>query len=96
VVASICSLNRFISEKYKTGKLFQLHFLQNSPFVQIYTCVKGSKGVGNIPGSHFVKELSTVRSILNYVSSITKAPSLQCWFQSTEKVKISCSKVRRL
>jgi hypothetical protein len=33
----------------------------------------------------------------NDVSSITKAPasSLQCWFQSREQVKISCSQIRR-
>ena len=34
------------------------------------------------------------RLILNDVSSITKASSLQCWFQWREQVKISCSQVR--
>jgi len=27
--------------------------------------------------------------IRNYISSITRAPSLQCWFYSREQVKIS-------
>ena len=34
------------------------------------------------------------RRILNYVSSITKALTLQCWFQSRVQIKISCSLVR--
>ena len=33
------------------------------------------------------KRFQLLRLILNDVSSITKAPSLQCWFQSREQVK---------
>ena len=43
-----------------------------------------------------LKPFQFVRRILDYVSSITKAPSLQCWFQSTEQVKISCIRVGRV
>jgi len=42
------------------------------------------------------KPFQLFRRILNYVSSITKAPSLQCWFQSREQLNISCSRVRRV
>ena len=35
VVASKCSRNHFISQKYKTVRLFKLHFVQNSPPVQL-------------------------------------------------------------
>ena len=42
------------------------------------------------------KPFQLFRRILNYVSSITKPPSLQCWFQSRERVKTSCSRVGRV
>jgi hypothetical protein len=42
-------------EKYKTVYLFMLRFLQNSPFVQLYTSASDSKCGGHIPGSHFAK-----------------------------------------
>ena len=41
------------------------------------------------------KPFQLFRRIRN-VSSITKAPSLQCWYQPKEQVKISCSQVRRV
>jgi hypothetical protein len=44
----------------------------------------------------FWKPFQLFRRILNYVSSITKVPSLQCWLQSKEQVKISCSQVRKI
>jgi len=34
------------------------------------------------------------RPILNYVSNIENALSIQCWFQSKEKVKISWSHIK--
>jgi len=61
VVASKCSRNRFISEKYKTVQLFKLQFLQNSPLVQLFTSASG-KGIGNVLGSHFVKAFSALSS----------------------------------
>jgi hypothetical protein len=47
-----------LHEKYKTVQSFKPHFLQNSPLVQLYTSVSDCKGVGNIPGSHFMKDFS--------------------------------------
>jgi hypothetical protein len=35
MVASKCSQNQFISEKYKTLQSFKLYFHQNSPLVQL-------------------------------------------------------------
>jgi hypothetical protein len=58
VVASKYSQNHFISEKYKTVQLFKLQFLQNNPLVQLDTSASDSKGVENIPGSHFVSLFS--------------------------------------
>jgi len=58
VVASKFSQNQFISEQNKRVQLFKLHFLQNSPFVQIHTSTSDCKCVGNIPWSHFVKAFS--------------------------------------
>jgi len=46
--------------------------------LQIYTSASDCLGFGNIPGSHFVKAYSALPSHFNDVSSITKAPSLQC------------------
>ena len=54
MVASKCSRNHFISEIYKTVKSFTLHFLQNSPLVQLCTPAIYCEGVGNIPGSQLV------------------------------------------
>ena len=45
VVASECYRIHFISEKYKTVQLFMLHFLQNSPVMQLYTTASECKGV---------------------------------------------------
>ena len=54
------SRNHFISETYKTVKARKLYFLQNGPVLQHYTSASNSKGVGNIPGSHFVKAFSAL------------------------------------
>jgi len=40
------------------------------------------------------KPFQLLRRILNYISNITKTPSLQCWFQLREEVKISWSQFR--
>ena len=60
MVASKYSRNRFISEKKIQS--FKPHFLQNSPLVQLYTSASDCKGIGNMPGSHFVKALSALIS----------------------------------
>jgi hypothetical protein len=36
------------------------------------------------------------RRFLDYIRGITKAPSLQCWCQSREHIKINWSRVRRV
>ena len=58
MVASKYFLNHFISEKYKTVQSVKLHFLQNSPLMRLYTSDSHCIGIGNIPGSHFVKAFS--------------------------------------
>jgi len=58
VVASKYSQNHFISEKYKSLLAFTLHFLPNSPLVQLNTFAKACKSVGNFSESHFVHTFS--------------------------------------
>ena len=41
--------------------IIKLHFLQSILLVQLYTSASDCKGVGNIPGSHFVKAFSALR-----------------------------------
>ena len=72
------SRNHFICDKYKIVQSFKLHLLQNSPLVQLYISASDYEGVGNIPGSNFMKALSVHPSQLSYVSRITKGPSLHC------------------
>jgi len=43
VIASKCSQNKFISEKYKTVQPFKLQFFQNSLLVQLYTSANAVK-----------------------------------------------------
>jgi hypothetical protein len=57
VVAVKCSRNHFISEKYKTVQSFKLRFLQNSPFLQLYTSASECKDVGNVFWKPFYKIL---------------------------------------
>jgi hypothetical protein len=80
-------------KKYKTVQSFKVHFLQNSPLMQLYASTSDCKCVGNIPGSYFVNTFQLFRRILD-VRSITLALSLQCWFRSREQVKISRSQFR--
>ena len=89
-VASKCSRYHFVSEKYKIMHEFKLHFLQSSLLVQLCTSVSDRTGVGNIPGSHFLKAFQLFRCILKDAISVIKAPSLQYWLPSKEQVKISC------
>ena len=53
-------------------------FFQNSPLVQLYSSDSNIRGVGNIPGNHFVNAFSVLSCILNYGSRITEVLSLQC------------------
>jgi len=62
VVVSKYSRNHFIADKYKRVPLFKLEFFQNVTLLQIYTSVSDFNGVGNIPGSNFVKAFSALPS----------------------------------
>ena len=62
MVDSESSRNHFISEKCKTVQPFKLHFLQNSPLLQLYSSVGYSQVVGGIPESHFMKAFSALPS----------------------------------
>jgi len=62
VVASKCPGITSVSEKYETVQSFKLHFLQINPLLQLCTFVSDRKGVGNFPGSHFVKAFSALSS----------------------------------
>jgi hypothetical protein len=44
----------------------------------------------------FWKPFQLFRCILSNVSSVTKAPSIHCWYQSTEQVKISWCQARSI
>jgi len=44
-----------MSDKYKTVQSFRLHFLQNSLLMLLQYSSSDCKGVGNMPGTHFVK-----------------------------------------
>jgi hypothetical protein len=61
-VASKCSWNHFSSQNYKAVKSSKLRFLQNSTLVPIYLSASDCKGVGNIPGKHFMKAFSVLPS----------------------------------
>jgi hypothetical protein len=76
VIASKCSRNQFVAEKYATIQSFKLRFLQIISFVQLYNSASDWKGVGSFRGSHFVKAFSVAS--LNH----------QSWFQLREKVKV--------
>jgi hypothetical protein len=55
MVVSVYFRNQFISEKYAIVPLLELQSLKNSPLVHLYTSARDCKGIGNIPGSYFVK-----------------------------------------
>ena len=70
------------------------NFLQDMVLVQLCTSVNNCKGVRTFREAVLWKPFQLFRLILNDVSSITKAPSLQRWIQSSEQVDINWSKVR--
>jgi hypothetical protein len=53
---------RFISEKYKTVQSLKIHFLPNSPLVQLHVSASEFKSVGNVSGSLLVKACSALPS----------------------------------
>jgi hypothetical protein len=64
--------------------------------VPIYTSASDCKGVGNILWCHYVKAFQLFLRILIEICSTTRAPSIQCCFQTREQIKISCCQARRL
>jgi len=58
VAASEYFWNHFVLEKYKTEQSFKLHFLQNSPLVQLCTSTSSYNGVGNISESLFSSSIT--------------------------------------
>ena len=63
--------------------------------MRLSTSASVSKDVENFSGSHFIKVLFSSPSHSERCQQHHKAPSLQCWLNSTEQVKISYSQVRR-
>ena len=57
-----CPTNHYSPVKYNTIRPHKLHFLENSPLVQLWISASDYQGVGNIPGSHFVKDFSALPS----------------------------------
>ena len=74
MIASKCSRNHIISEKYKRVQSSKLHFLQNIPLVQLYTF--DFKDVGNVPRNHFIKNVfsSSVAFLIMPVKSQKRRP----------------------
>jgi len=64
--------------------------------VQLYTSPSDFKSSGNILEAILSEPFQFFCRILNDVSRITKAPSIQWWFQSREQVKISWSQVKSM
>ena len=62
IVASTCTWNHIISDKFKTEPVFELHILQNSSLVQFHTSASDCKCVENIPGSHLLENFSVLSS----------------------------------
>jgi hypothetical protein len=92
VVASKCSCNHFLSEKYQTTKQYN-HLSYISFNWYNYTLLPATVKVLE---TILWKPFQLFYHMPNCVSSITKVPSLQCWFQSREQVKNGWSQVRRV
>jgi len=78
VVASTRSPNRFIPEKYKTVQSVKLIFFKIVPLCN-YTLMAATVNLlESILATIFSKHFQLPCRIRNDVTSITKAPSLQC------------------
>jgi len=96
VVPSKWSRNHVICEKYKRVQTFKLRFLQSIPLCNYTLLPVTVKVLETFLESILWKPFQLFRRILSGVSSTTKLPSLRCWFQSREQVKISWSQIRRV
>jgi len=64
---------------YITIPSFTLHFLQNSPFVQLYTSISNHKGVGKHSWKPFKKKILSISFVAFLIMSVAShKPSLQC------------------
>ena len=86
--------NQFISEKNKTINDLSYISFKILPLCNYELLSETVKILETFLEAILWKTFKLFRRIHKDVSSITKAPSLQCCFQSREKVKISCSQLR--
>ena len=109
-IISLCSeiWTKYISDTFKIFpeslhfweikkiQSFKLHYYKILPFYN-HTLLPATVKVSELFLEAILWEpFQLFRRILNDVSTITKAPSLQCWFQSTKQVTVSRSQVRRV
>jgi len=78
LVASKCSRNHFISEKYVTVQRFSNIFFKTVPLCNYTLLLVTVKVVETFLETILCKPFQLFRRILNDVNSITKAPSLRC------------------
>jgi len=87
LVASKCSRNHFLSEKYKTLQSVKLHPFKIIPLCNYTLQPKTVKVLEPFVEAILWNPFPLFQRILNDVSRITKATSLRCWFNSREQVK---------
>jgi len=87
LVDSKCSQNRILSEKYKTVQLAKLHPFKVIPLCNYTLLPETVKLLEQFVETILWNPFQLFHRILSYVSSITKATSLRCWFNSREQVK---------
>jgi hypothetical protein len=94
------SFKMFLESLYfseiENSKIIKLYFLQNSPPCNYSLLPAIVNVVEAFLEAILWKPFQLFRRILDDVSSITNAPSLRCWFQSSEQVKLSWIQVRRV
>ena len=94
VVALQCVRNHFISEKYKTVQSFKLISFRIAPMCNYILLPAPVKVIETFLEATAWNTFQLLRRIINDASSIIKATSFQCWFQSREQVTISWSQAR--
>ena len=74
----------------------KVNFLQKFPFCK-HTILQEIVNISETSLKAILRKCFWLsRRLLNNVGRVTKLSSLQCWFQWTEQVKISCSQVRSM
>ena len=83
----------FVSEKYKTAQSLSYISFKIAPLCK-YTLLPATvKLLETFLEAILWKHFQLFRHIFNEVSSVTKAPFIQCWLQSSEQVKLSCNQL---